>query len=153
MARNMRPGQMIRIFMDSSTLFAAVLSSTGAARELVRLAANDEIHLVISEDVTTEINRNIGLKAPELMTLLDRLLAVADPEIVPSPTKAAVWAAEEFFAQKDAFIIAAAIDANVDFVATFDRKHLIDPEEVSLKSGLIIDTPGHILKQLRRQND
>ena len=56
MTRNMRPGQMIRIFMDSSTLFAAVLSSTGAARELVRLAANDEIHLVISEDVITEIN-------------------------------------------------------------------------------------------------
>ena len=77
----------------------------GAARELVRLAANDEIQLVISEDVTTEINRNIGLKAPELMTLLDRLLTVADPEIVPSPTKATVWAAEEFVAQKDAFIV------------------------------------------------
>ena len=39
---------MIRIFMDSSALFAAILSSTGAARELVRLAVNGEIELVIS---------------------------------------------------------------------------------------------------------
>ncbi len=139
--------------MDSSALFAAILSSAGAARELVRLAANDEIELVISEDVVVETRRNIEGKAPELMTLYDRLLGAIDPEIVPSPSKKAVRIAEEYVAKKDAFIIAAAIDANVDFVATFDRQHLIDPPQVSSRSGLNIETPGTILNQLQGEDD
>jgi len=144
---------MNRIFMDSSALFAAMLSSTGAARELVRLAVNDEIELVISEDVVVETRRNIERKVPELLDLVDRLLDAVDPEIVPSPSKKAVRIAEAYVAKKDAFIIAAAIDANVDFVATFDRQHLIDPPQVSSRSGLNIETPGTILNQLRGEDD
>ena len=144
---------MNRIFMDSSALFAAILSSTGAARELVRLAVNEEIELVISEDVVVETRRNIDRKAPELLSLFDRLLSAIDPEIVPSPSKKTVRAAEEYVAKKDAFIVAAAINANVDFVATFDRQHLIDPPEVRLRSGLSIETPGTILNYLRDEDD
>ena len=144
---------MNRIFMDSSALFAAILSSTGAARELVRLAVNEEIELVISEDVIVETRRNIERKAPELLSLFDPLFGAIDPEIMPSPSKKSVRTAEEYVAKKDAFIIAAAIDANVDFVATFDRQHLIDPPEVSLRSGLNIETPGTILNQLRGDDD
>ena len=33
--------------------------------------------------------------------------------------------------------------------ATFDRKHLIDPPEVSARSGLLIGTPGDILNELQ----
>ena len=144
---------MIRIFMDSSALFAAILSPTGAARELVRMAVNDEIELIISEDVVVETQRNIEGKAPELVSLFDSLLDAIAPEIVPSPIKKAVRAAEEYVAKKDAFIVAAAISASVDFVATFDRQHLIDPPQVSLKSGLYIETPGTILHQLRGEYD
>lgn len=70
-------------------------------------------------------------------------------EIVPRPTKEDVWAAEAYVVQKDAFIIAAAINSRVDYLATFDRKHLIDPTEVSQSSGLEIVTPGEVLKRLR----
>ena len=135
--------------MDSSALFAAALSSTGAARELIRLALGDEIELVISEDVLVETRRNIGRKAPEVQPLLEHLFAAIDFEIVPRPAKEAVWAAEEYVAAKDAFIIAAAMTANVNYVATFDKRHLIDPPEVGEKSGSRIDTPGNILHQIR----
>jgi predicted nucleic acid-binding protein len=144
---------MIRIFMDSSALFAAILSSRGAARELIRLAVNDEIELVISEDVVIETRRNIERKAPELHSLFDSLLDALDPEIRPSPSKKEVTAAEEYVSKKDAFIVAAAINAKVDFVATFDRQHLIDPPQVSLRSGMNIETPGTILKYLRGEGD
>ena len=119
----------------------------------MRLAANDEIELVISEDVILETRRNIELKAPELTTLFERLLDVLKPEIVPGPSKRAVRTAEHYVAKKDAFIIAAAIDANIDYVATFDRRHLIDPPEVSLMSGLDIQTPGTILNHLRSEGN
>jgi predicted nucleic acid-binding protein len=144
---------MIRVFLDSSAFFSAIVSSTGAARELIRLAVNEEIQLVISDDVVKETRRNIMRKAPELSTLLDRLLEGINFELVSSPDKTAVWAAETYVAQKDAFIIAAAIDAQVDQLATFDRKHLIDPPEVSEKSGLNIGTPGDILNEIRRTSN
>jgi len=56
---------MIRIFMDSSVLVAAVLSPTGVSRELIRLSVNEGIQLVISEDVVVETHRNVGRKAIE----------------------------------------------------------------------------------------
>ena len=139
--------------MDSSALIAAVLSPTGAARELIRLSVNEEIQLVISEDVVVETRRNVGRKASEFLPILDQLLAAIDFEITPSPEKEAVWIAEEYVAKKDSFIVAAAIYADVKYVATFDRKHLIDPPEVGSKSGLIIDTPGNILNQIRDSID
>jgi predicted nucleic acid-binding protein len=141
---------MIRVFMDSSALFAAVMSPSGASRELIRLAVNEEIRLIISEDVVIETHRNLDRKAADLEPLLAKLLEVVDFEIVPDPSREDVWSAEEYVAQNDAFIIAAAINANVDFVATFDRKHLIDPPEVGTKSGLNITTPGDILTHVTR---
>jgi len=139
--------------MDSSALFAAVISSTGAARELILKSINEEVLLVISEDVVEETTRNISRKAPELLPLFDRFLGQTEFEIVSSPSKEAVWTTEHYVSPKDAFIIAAAIDAKVDYVATFDRKHLIEPPEVRKKSGLIIDTPGNILSQIRYSLD
>jgi predicted nucleic acid-binding protein len=135
--------------MDSSALFSAVLSKTGAARELFSHAINGEIQLVISEDVIIETRKNIISTAPDLEALVERLFLELIFEIVPSPPKEAVWAAEKYVVQKDAFIVAAAILAKVDYLATFDRKHLINPPEVSKNSGLNIETPGGILNQIR----
>lgn len=139
--------------MDSSALFAAVLSPTGAARELIRLAIGERIQLVISQDVITETRRNIGLKAPQLQPLIEQLFVKLNFEVVTDPSRKEVKVAEAYVAQKDAIIIAAAISANVDYLATFDRKHLIDPPEVSKKSGLNIGTAGTILYQIRNTID
>lgn len=148
--RNTRLIQMkTRIFFDSSALFSAALSATGAARELIRMAVRDEICLVISDDVLVEMRRNISQKAPDVMPLLDQLLQLIDFEIVPQPPSEEIKAASEYVAEKDAMIIAAAIKADVDYLATFDRKHLIDPPEVSAKSDLTIGTPGDIRNLIR----
>lgn len=86
---------MIRIFRDSSALSAAILSTKGAARELVRLAIKEEFVLVVSVDMIVETRRNINSKAPELMPLVDHLLEIIDPEIVQSPSKKAVRKVED----------------------------------------------------------
>lgn len=141
--------QMNSVFMDSSALFAAILSPTGAARRLIVLGLSDRIRLVISGDVLIETRRNLVHKAPELEPLLDRLLDEIDFEITASPPKEDIRAAEEYVAAKDAFIIAAAVIAAVDYLVTFDRKHLIDPPEVSARSGLHIGTPGDVLNEIQ----
>ena len=47
----------------------------------------------------------------------------------------------------------AEIAVGVGILANFDRKHLIDPPEVSKKSGLSIGTAGTILNQIRNTID
>jgi predicted nucleic acid-binding protein len=73
--------------MDSSALFSAVLSKTGAARELFSHAINGEIQLVISEDVIIETRKNIISTAPDLEALVERLFLELIFEIVPSPQR------------------------------------------------------------------
>jgi putative PIN family toxin of toxin-antitoxin system len=139
---------MSRVFLDSSVLFSAIYSRTGAARELLRLALQSEIQLILSQDVLTETSRNLGQKAPELVLLLEELLQQIPFVFVPDPSKEEVWAAEEYVDPKDAVIIAAATKARPDYLATLDRKHIIDPPEVAKRSGLAIHTPGEVLQKL-----
>ena len=66
-------------------------------------------------------------------------------------SKEEVWAVETYVVQKDALIIAAAINAKPDFFVTYDRKHLIDPPEVSENSGLTITTPDVVIEAIQDQ--
>jgi len=71
-------------------------------------------------------------------------------EVVADPSREAVQAAEVYVAQKDAFVIAAAIQSKADYLVTYDRKHLIDPPQVSAQSGLRIITPDLIVQAIRQ---
>jgi hypothetical protein len=52
---------------------------------------------------------------------------------------------------KDAPIVAAAKKAQVDFVASFDRKHLVGVPHVAQRSGLAIVLPEQLLAAIRGQ--
>ena len=101
---------MIRAFIDASVLFAAAYSGTGAAREIIRLAAQGEVRLVISQLAFQEARRNLQQKASEVVTELDDIWDTVDFEIV-RPTKREVQGAMKYTAAKDAPIIAAAKSA------------------------------------------
>jgi predicted nucleic acid-binding protein len=72
-------------------------------------------------------------------------------ETSPEPTKDQVLQVAEYTQAKDAPVIAAAKTANPDFLATYDRKHLIDPPLVAEKSGLRIVTPDAVLAAIREE--
>ena len=139
----MRP---IRVFFDASVLFAAGYSTSGYARDLIRLAVRGKLQMIVSQDVLDEVGRNMERKAPERVEAYRELLGLIDLEIVPDPANEEVWVVEEYVVQKDAPIVAAAIIAQPDYLVTFDRRHLIDPPEVAAKSGLKIVTPDVIVK-------
>ena len=141
---------MIRIFLDASVLFAAAYSTKGTARDLIRLALEGKIELVVSQQVLEETRRNFSLDYPEKLTLLNMIVDELDLVIVDNPTKDQVLAAAEYTALKDAPIIAAAQSAAIDYLATYDRKHLLEPEIVAEKSGLVIVTPMVIVKLLEK---
>ena len=115
----------------------------------MRLAVRGDVLLFISADVITEARRNITNKSPDYPPILDFLLDLGVFSKAPEPSPQNVQAATQYTEQKDAMIVAAAILGDVTYLATFDRKHLIDPPEVGQKSGLIITTPGSILRSIR----
>lgn len=144
---------MNRLFLDASVLFAAAYSAQGYARDLIRLALEEKVRLVVSQDVLDETERNLQKKAPSKVPAYRQLLALIDPELVADPSKEEVWAAEAYVVQKDAPIIAAASKAKPDYLVTLDRKHLIDPPEVAAKSGLQIVLPEEIVQTVRNEGE
>ena len=129
-----------RVFLDASVLFAAVYSSSGSARDLILLAVEDQIQVVVSQDVLDEVQRNLSRKVPEKLDVFQQLMVLVAPEVIADPDPEAVHAAEEYVAAKDAPIVAAAIKARPDYLVTYDRKHLLEPPKVAQRSGLTIVT-------------
>jgi putative PIN family toxin of toxin-antitoxin system len=140
---------MMRVFVDTSVLFSAVYSSTGFARDLLQLSLDDQIQLIVSQNVLAEVERNLQAKIPEYLDRWRRFLNVLQLEIVADPPLEQVRLCEAYVVQKDAPIVAAAIIAKVDYLVTYDRKHLLEPPEVAKQSGLTIVMPDKIVMQFK----
>jgi putative PIN family toxin of toxin-antitoxin system len=142
---------MIRAFVDTSVLIAASYSPTAASRELIRLAFQGQVQLVISDDVLEEARRNLATKLPEGLDLFEQIVELVPFEtVVPSGTE--VRAAATYTDRKDAPIVAAAKQTQVDYLTSLDRRHLVDAPEVAKGSGLKIVLPHELLKVIRRQS-
>jgi predicted nucleic acid-binding protein len=116
---------MIRFFLDTSVLFAAVYSTTGHARDLLKAAESEEITLVTSKYVLAEARRVLVDKSPQRYLVFDYLMTKLPWEMV-EPTKGQVLTAAKYVEDiNDAPIIAAARKAKVQALVTFDRKHLL----------------------------
>ncbi len=140
---------MIRLFLDASVLFAAALSPTGASREIVRLASQERVRVVLSTVVIEEARRNLGRKAPEALPLFETFLRWFPHEVI-DPPKALVVAATASVAAKDAPIVAAAQHAPVDMLVSLDRKHLVGVPGIEESAGMRIVLPSEALREIRR---
>jgi len=140
---------LIRVFLDTSALLAGLVSSQGAAHLILALAEAELVTLVVSEEVLVEAERNLAAKLPEALSHYRRWREACPLEPVPPPSTEAVLRAAEVIHPKDAAILAAAIEARVDYLVTLDRRHFLDNPEVARRSGLRIGTPGDFLAWFR----
>ena len=72
---------------------------------------------------------------------------------IPGPSAADVANAEAIIHPKDAPILRAAMDAQVDYLVTLNRKHFLGNPEVTRRSGLRIGAPEDFLAWFRQQLD
>ena len=140
---------MITAFADTNVLFAAALSPTGASRELLRESIRGNVALVLSNFVLAEAERNLMLKRPDAFAVLQGILD-ALPFALADPTSEEVAEAATYTVLKDAPIVAAARKANVDYLVSLDRKHLVSVAEVAQRSGLTIVLPEVVLDAVRQ---
>jgi predicted nucleic acid-binding protein len=142
----------IRVFLDTSALFAGVWSPAGGARAVLRLAELGAIELWVSPLVLEELERALQRKAPESLPWLAMLLDRIDVQWVRSPAPEAVHASRRLIQHPgDAQIVASAWSAEVDYFVTLDRKHLLGNAALREAVPFAMGTPGDFLAWLRRQ--
>jgi hypothetical protein len=124
-------------------LIAGAASTTGASHILLQLSELTLIDCVSSPLAVQEAERNIAAKLPAALTafraILDAAIDVV-PEASPPATRHLVGQAH----QKDLPILAAAVTAGADFLATFNVRHFR-----SRSSSPLIVQPRRVVAAIR----
>lgn len=140
------------LFLDSSALFAGIVSASGAARALLLLAESGHITVTISEQVVTETERAIARKVPSAINDFRQAILASKARIVFDPSPEDVKAHSKLISHPaDVPIILAAMQDKVDYLVTLNRKHFIDDPDVAQQAGLRIGTPGDALRWIQER--
>ena len=139
----------LRIFLDTSVLFAAVLSPTGGARKLFLLAEGRILRLVVGPTVLKECDEVIRRKAPGSLPTLAQLLAAAQMETSAAPTKSQIKAAQAYVRYPpDARVLAEAIHAKPDWFVTHDKEHFLRSHG-KFNLPFEVGTPGDLIQTFK----
>lgn len=141
----------LRVFVDADVLFAASASGSefGASLVVLRLGEITLIDLITSEQVITEVNRNLQNKIPQALpifkTLAERCLTV-----VPNPNQSQLSTYAGQADPKDLPILVSAINAEARWLLTFNTRHYFptEPAIQIAKPGQFITATRHLLTKL-----
>lgn len=113
----MKPG----VFVDANILFSAAYREDSPAAELFALAEEDDCDLYATRFAIDEATRNIARKRPERIAEVERLAKCLNVGLEPRPET--VRLASEHVDDKDAPILAGAIESLAESLVTGDRRH------------------------------
>jgi predicted nucleic acid-binding protein len=139
----------LKVFLDTSVIFAAVLSKTGGARKMFHLGEAGTLHLVVGQAVLREADEVVRRKMPASLPLLAHLLSIGRVETSMPPTQEQLQQARAYVQYvPDAHVLAEALQANPDWFVTHDKEHFLNLEcEVELPFR--IGTPGDLLQAFK----
>lgn len=139
-------GYRYRVFIDSSVLFAAVLSPGGGSFRILREARGRRIALLVSSYVLDEVEGALQEKRPEVLRNFHIFSLHFPIEVAGYPSKSVVRKYLNLLPSEDAPILAAAVAAGATHLLTLDRKHFLIPlKDVELP--LAIMTPGDFIQR------
>lgn len=138
-----------RIFLDTSVVFAAVLSPTGGARKLFLLGEVGLMQLVVGPTVLWECQEVVQRKALASMPTLAQLLASAALETSSAPAKRQISVAAAYVQYApDARVLAEAMLAKPDWFVTHDKEHFLK-HRGRIDLPFEIGTPGDVLQRFK----
>lgn len=138
-----------KVFLDTSVVFAAVLSPTGGARKLFLLAEAGIPRLVVGPTVLTECDEVIRRKAPHSLPALAQLLAASQTQTSSALTKSQNRAAQSYVQYRpDARVLAEAFRAKPDWSVTHGKEHFLK-SRARLNLPFEIGTPGDLLQRFK----
>lgn len=137
-----------KIFLDTSVIFAAVLSEKGGARKVFLLGEAGVLQLIVGRNVLRECEDVIRRKVPESLPRLAYLLEMGGIEITASSHGDFVDQAKTIVSyEPDAFVLGEAMAADPDWFITHDKAHFLDAKNTS-NLAFRVGTPGDLLHAL-----
>ena len=138
-----------RAFLDSSALFAAVLSEAGGARMILKLGEAGAVSLWVGPLVLAEADAALTRKSPASRPRFALLLHRANIQASGTAAPEALSLASSIVGYlPDAQVLAEALTARADYFVTLDKKHLLgNPRAGSLPFP--VGTPGDFLAWYR----
>ncbi len=99
---------------------------TGASATILDLCEAQVLQMVVSRQVLVEADRNFTAKFPQLVGRFRQFMQHLAPLMVEDPKPESVEKAATVVDRKDAAILAAAENADVDFLITLDKRHFLN---------------------------
>lgn len=141
-----------KVFLDTNILIAATFSAKGGSREILRLGEIGVIQLFANRDVLVELEENVLKKQPSSLVIIATVLENSGVEIVDPPTIDTVQRCQRFLAYADdAVVLAAAVDAKVDYFVTLDQQHFLNNALVPTTLPLLFGAPSDFLAWYRNR--
>ncbi len=139
----------LKLFIDASVFIAASASKEGGSAALLKICQKAPFTPVTTQVVLSESELNIKAKLGE-ETLLNfyKLIAQTPLALQPTPTLTERIKYHDIIHQKDAHVLAAALQGGCDYLITLDRKHFMTDKIHQAKLPIRILTPGDFLKSL-----
>jgi len=137
------------LFLDASVLVAAARSPTGGSALVLEICAGGHFRGGLTLKVLLEARHNIQDKFGEAELLrFYRQLAAMDPLMIPPPSADRLKLCAGVIAEKDAHVLAAALDSRASYLLTLDRRHFLSPAVQAFAAPMRIVTPGEFLQAL-----
>ena len=133
------------LFFDSSCLIAASGSPSGGSGFLLSLCARKILKGAISQPVLLEAQRNIqGKLGNSALNEFFKLLSMTPLILASLPGAPELLRIGQLVNAKDAHVVAAAIEADTQFLLTLDKKLIEQVNGAGLELSAL--TPGDFIK-------
>lgn len=139
-----------RVYLDTSALFAALLSESGGSRLLLKLGEAAVVQILVGPRVLAELDGIVARKAPEVRPTVALLLDSAGCEVGPVAGELQLAVARNSLSYApDAQVLAEALTVEADYFVSLDREHFVGNPALS-HLPFPVGTPGDCLTWLRR---
>jgi predicted nucleic acid-binding protein len=104
---------------------------------------------VVTSLILTEARVNIASKfGDDELVRFYRQIVAADPVVAPQPSAKSLRHCAGLTDEKDAHVLAAAMESGANVLLTLDRRHLLTPTVASANLPFQTMTPGEFLQGL-----
>ena len=139
----------LKVFLDTSVIFAGILSPSGGSRKLLPLGEIGLLQLVAGPKVLRECEEVVRQKAPASLPILAQLLSLSRVETCSAPTDQQIALAKTLVAYApDATVLAEALAAEPDWFVTHDKAHFLREGQLPTLA-FQVGTPGDLIQSLK----
>ena len=132
-----------RVFVDADVIIAGLRSTSGASHLLLRVGELGLLHMVTSEQVRVEVERNLTRMLPSALPAFRVLLELF--EVVPDASEAMVARLRGQGHAKDLPILGSAVESSCGLLITFNVK------DFKPKRDVVVERPSDFIARLRRR--